>query len=156
MSKATTFIIEPDRDLALQLSDLLKKLGYQVLAIAGSEQEARDKLQQFSPQIILTNIHLASTPEGVAFVKWVADELDIPMIYLSKDVGNTTLVRTQSAGPFGYLFWPFENQNTYATIELALYHHQMEKNILEKQNWLNAILRSVDEGITRRQSTGGD
>ena len=147
MSKATTFIIEPDHDLALQLRDLLKKLGYQVLAIAGSEQEARDKLQQFSPQIILTNIHLASTPEGVAFVKWVADELDIPMIYLSKDVGNTTLVRTQSAGPFGYLFWPFENQNTYATIELALYHHQMEKNILEKQNWLNAILRSVDEGI---------
>lgn len=147
MSKATTFIIEPDHDLALQLRDLLKKLGYQVLAIAGSEQEARDKLKQFSPQIILTNIHLASTPEGVAFVKWVADELDIPMIYLSKDVGNTTLVRTQSAGPFGYLFWPFENLNTYATIELALYHHQMEKSILEKQNWLNAILRSVDEGI---------
>jgi PAS domain S-box-containing protein len=147
MSKATTFIIESDRDLALQLRDLLKKLGYQVLGIAGSEQEARDKLQRFSPQIILMNIHLASNPQGVTFVKWVAEELDIPMIYLSKDVGNTTLVRTQTAGPFGYLFWPFENQNTYATIELARYHHQMEKNILEKQNWLNAILRSVDEGI---------
>ena len=147
MSKATTFIIESDRDVALQLRDLLKKLGYQVLAIAGSEQEARDKLQRFSPQIILMNIHLASNPQGVGFVKWVAEELDIPMVYLSKDVGDTTLVRTQTAGPFGYLFWPFENQNTYATIELARYHHQMEKNILEKQNWLNAILRSVDEGI---------
>jgi PAS domain S-box-containing protein len=118
-----------------------------VLALAGSEQEAREKLQQFSPQIILTNIHLASTPDGVEFVKWVADQLDVPMVYLSKDVGNTTLVRTQSAGPFGYLFYPFEKQNTFATIELAIHHHQMEKSILEKQNWLNAILRSVDEGI---------
>jgi PAS domain S-box-containing protein len=147
MPKATTIIIEPDNDLALQLRDRLQRLGYRVLALAGSEQEALYKIQLFSPQIVLMDIYFSSTPEGVGVVKLLTEQRDIPIVYLSKDVGNTTLARARSAGPFGYLFWPFEDQNTYATIELALYHHQMEKNILEKQNWLNAILRSIDEGV---------
>ena len=147
MTKATTVIIEPDQELALQLRDRLRQLGYRVLAMAGSEEEAQYKVQQFTPQIVLINIHFASTPEGVEVAKLITEQLDIPIIYLIKDVGDTTLTRTQSASPFGYLFWPFEDQNTYTSIELALHHHQMEKNILEKQNWLNAILRSIDEGV---------
>ncbi|MGA9378756.1 MAG: diguanylate cyclase, partial [Phormidium sp.] len=74
-------------------------------------------------------------------------QLDIPVVYLTAYADKETLKRAKLTLPFGYLIKPFEERELQTTIEMALYKNQIEKELREKSQWFNAILKSIGDGV---------
>jgi PAS domain S-box-containing protein len=57
-------------------------------------------------------------------------------------------------GPFGYIFRPFDDKYIFATIEIALIRHKMEKKLYQSRQWLNTTLTSIGDGVIATDEQG--
>ncbi len=69
------------------------------------------------------------------------------MIYITGSIGQTTIQRAKSTGPFGYIFKPFDDKQIYAMIETALLRHHLEGELREGRRWLHAVLNGINDGV---------
>ena len=79
---------------------------------------------------------------------------NIPIIYIAGSVGENTIQRAKSTGPFGYVFKPFDEKQLYTTIETALLRHQLESELREGRQWLNAVLDGINDGVIALDNHG--
>ena len=117
--KASILVIDDDEKLLEILASTLDDSGYEVKALATSD-EAYAILKHWSPDLILCDINLeTSTMGGFTFYEKV-QELehlqDIPFIFLT-GLTDEVLVRTgKELGVDDYLTKPISDQNLLATI----------------------------------------
>jgi PAS domain S-box-containing protein len=149
MSGEKILIVEDDPISALVAQGLLEKEGYQVVGIASTGEKAVALAMQEHPNVILMDIRLGGKGEldGVQTAQMLNDQLDSPIIYLTDNIGNETLRRSKATKPFAYIFKPFEGKQLFATIETTIYRHKMERKIQESEQWLNAVLNNIGEGV---------
>lgn len=147
MTKASILLAIINPLIAADLQDQLLQLGYPILDVCDSEERTLSQVRSIHPQLVIMGTGLGSSDSGFQVANIIAQELDIPLIYLVNQAGEKTLQRSQAVGPYGYLFYPVDTQRLYVTIELALEHHKMNRALANKQNWLNAILGSIGDGV---------
>jgi CheY-like chemotaxis protein len=73
------------------------------------------------------DIQLAGEMDGTQAAEKIHELYDIPVVYLTAFSDDLTLNRAKNAEPFGYMLKPFEEKKLHATIEIALYKHQIDK-----------------------------
>lgn len=132
---------------ALELQRLLTSVGYETIGTVHNGEEAVAIAEANRPDIVLIDIRLKGKLDGVQAADLMYERFDIPVVYLTSQMGDTTLRRSKVTEPFGYLFKPFDEKILYTIIEVAIFHHQMEKRLKENQQRLNAILTSVGDGL---------
>jgi diguanylate cyclase (GGDEF)-like protein/PAS domain S-box-containing protein len=140
-------VVEDESVVALSLRKKLESLGYEVPAVCGSGEEALAKVTTVQPDAILMDIMLAGQLDGVATAQRILDRYRVPIIYLTAYSDERTLQRAKHTAPFGYLIKPFEGRELRSTLEMALYRHQMEKQLEDQKRWLTATLRSIGDGV---------
>ena len=126
MAQARILIVEDEGVVALALQKPLENKGYQVIATVPSGEEALQKAVEEHPDVVLMDIHLAGDMDGVVAAQHIRDHFHIPVIYLTAYSDDNTLRRAKITDPFGYIVKPFNAQELYAAIEVALYKHQAE------------------------------
>ena len=132
MSNAQILVVEDEYIVAKDIQNSLEKLGYTVPAIAASGEEAINKIREIQPSLVLMDIVLKGTMDGVETANQIRTKFDIPIIYLTAYSDEKTLQRAKITEPFGYLLKPFEERELYSTIEMALYKQEMEKEHLKR------------------------
>jgi DNA-binding NarL/FixJ family response regulator len=65
VSEKTVVIVEDEVLLALELEDLCADLNCQVLGVAASAQEAREKFAGLRPDMLITDMELAEGSDGI-------------------------------------------------------------------------------------------
>ena len=139
MATARILVVEDESIVALDLQERLMELGYSVPAIAASGEQALGLVRQIRPDLILMDIHLRGTMDGVDAADRIRDQFDLPVVFLTAFSDESTLQRARFAGPFGYLVKPFEIENAQSTIEMALYRHQLDRRLKENARFLAAL-----------------
>ncbi|HCV42193.1 MAG TPA: hypothetical protein DGH68_01825 [Bacteroidetes bacterium] len=124
---ARIVIVEDENITALDIRSRLQGLGYQVLATASSGGEALEKVAEFRPDLVLMDIVLKGSMDGVQAAGMIRSQHNIPVVYLTAFSDNDTLQRARVTEPFGYVLKPFEERDLHSTIEMALYKHRMEE-----------------------------
>ena len=147
MDKTKIMIVEDENIVALDIQNRLGKLGYQVAGRAATGQEAINMAAEIRPDLILMDIRLKGNIDGITAAEEIRAHLDIPMIYLTAYSDETTLQRAKITEPYGYLLKPFEDRDLQTTIAMALYRHQIERELRESQRWLATTLRSIGDGV---------
>lgn len=133
MDRATRIMIVEDLNItALDLKNRLRKMGYEVCALAGEGEEAIEKAQQVRPDLILMDIRLKGEIDGVQAAEKIREKLDIPVIYLTAHADETTLQRAMVTQPYGYVLKPFEEKELRITIEMAMHRHREEAKLREQ------------------------
>ncbi len=133
MERAARIMIVEDLSItALDLKNRLRRMGYEVLALAGSGEEAIQKAEETRPDLILMDIRLKGDMDGVEAAQRIREKLDIPVIYLTAHADDTTLQRAMVTGPYGYVLKPFEEKELRITIEMALHRHRGEVRLREQ------------------------
>lgn len=140
-------IAEDEMSVAQELRELLEKLDYRVLDIASSSTEVLHKAQKLQPEIILMNTRLKGNKDGIQTGRLLHALHDTPIIYVIDYDGQATIRRATSTGPFGYIFRPFDEKQIFATIEIALIRHQLERKLQQSRQWLNTTLTSIGDGV---------
>ena len=110
MFNTNILIVTNERNVAHDIREHLINLGYKVVGIATSNEEAIAKIEETKPDLILTDIRLNGAREGIKTGKLIHATYNTPIIYLTRSVGETTIQRAKSSGPFGYIFEPFDGK----------------------------------------------
>ena len=154
MSVTDILIVEDNQAVAQELRTQLEALGYQVMDIAASGQEAIEKTRTLCPQIVLMNIRLRGTVDGFQTSCDIREEYDTPVIYMMDHSSQATIRRAGATGPFGYIFRPFDGKQIFATIEIAVIRHQLESQLQQSKQWLNTTLTSIGDGVIATDEQG--
>ena len=119
-----------------------KKLGYEVIGIVSTGPKAIQKAQDSSPDLVLMDIMLKGSMDGITAAHEIYRLLKIPIIYLSAYADAQTLKRAQKIPAYGYLVKPYKIADITTTITIALSKFEedsrTESNLLKQQK-LNQI-----------------
>jgi PAS domain S-box-containing protein len=147
-------IVEDNQLPAQELREQLEELGYRVIDIARSGEEAIEKTKKLSPHIVLMNMRRTGTMDGIEIGSQIRNDYDTPVIYMTDYGSQTTIRRAGATGPFGYIFRPFDKKQIFATIEIAVIRHQLESQLQQSRQWLNTTLTSIGDGVIATDEQG--
>ncbi len=108
MNNENILIVEDEKIIALDLQRRLERFGYSVIGMASDGAEAISLARERSPDIILMDIMLAGSMDGIEAAKQIRAQLAIPVIFLTAYTDEKTLERAKEVEPFGYIIKPFK------------------------------------------------
>ncbi len=131
------------------IRDALIVRGYDVPYVVTSADELMLAVERFHPDIILMDILLEGTGDGIDAAGKVAVRHDIPVIYLTGHTDRDILDRAKATGPYGFLVKPVNINELVITVEFALYRHGMGKMLKQSEQRYRAIVESAPVMICR-------
>ncbi|MFT6000697.1 MAG: CheY-like chemotaxis protein, partial [Neolewinella sp.] len=120
MSKKTILIVEDEPIIAADLQDRLVDLGYQVVANVDNGEDALLEIREEAPNLILMDIHLAGTLDGIETAIRLRETTNTSLIFLTSNSDEVTFKRARQAGPQAFISKPFRGRDLAHAIELAI------------------------------------
>ena len=147
MKASRILVVEDDRILAMSLQSQLRKLGYEVPITVHTGEDAIRRTAELQPQLVLMDIQLQGTMDGVEAASVIHARFRIPVIYLTAYSTPEILERAKITAPSGYILKPYEDRELHINIECALCKDTMERKLEERERWLAATLMSIGDGV---------
>ncbi|MUG98174.1 response regulator [Scytonema sp. UIC 10036] len=140
-------IVEDEWVVAIDVRDCLEALGFSVVAIAASGEEAIIKARELRPDIVFMDIRLEGEMDGIQAAQQIWNELQIPIIYATGYSDKATVDRAIATEPFGYVLKPIKESDLYAAITLALQQQARAIQFREDRKWMATILKAIGDGV---------
>lgn len=147
-------IVEDEAIVALDIQNRLRLLGYEIVSVVCSGEEAIEAAAKLTPELILMDIMLDGDIDGIEAAAIIRDRHRIPVVYLTAYADEKTLQRAKITEPFGYIIKPFEDRELGITIEMALYKHTIERKLVENEKWLATTLNSIGDAVLTTDERG--
>jgi CheY-like chemotaxis protein len=103
MAEGSILIVEDESLIARDIKLSLEGLGYGVVDIASSGEEAIQKTRELNPGLVLMDIMLKGDVDGIEAAEVIYRELDIPVVFLTAHSNDSIVERAKAANPYGYL-----------------------------------------------------
>jgi len=136
VSKTRILIVEDEMIVAEDLACKLGKLGYEISGTTRYGEDAIIHARELRPDLVLMDIQLAGTMNGIEAAGIIGLEYDLPVIYLTAHSDRATLEQAKVTESFGYLLKPFDDRVLGIHIEMALYKHQAERKLRQAHDEL--------------------
>lgn len=120
MGKVRILIVEDELIIAEDIRMQLLNLGYEVTGMAVSYNEALDNIMGDLPDLVLVDINIDGTKDGIELGSFLKTDAEIPFIYLTSHADKQTVLRAKETQPDAYLLKPFKADNLFTSIEIAL------------------------------------
>ena len=133
MGKVKIVVVEDEIIIADHLCETLENLGYEVFEPAISYTEGKELIDTERPDIAILDINLSGRKDGIDLAKYIRENHDIPFIFLTSFADKATLERAKQVNPPAYLIKPFNKEELYTSIEIALFNYQKTKNVEVKK-----------------------
>ncbi|MGB7392965.1 MAG: response regulator, partial [Pricia sp.] len=113
-------IVEDNVIIADDMQSMLEEIGYEIVDNVIVYEQAEEVLKNQQVDLVLIDIILASDKTGIDLGKHIRANYDIPFIFVTSNSDRATVENAKSVKPNGYLVKPFEQQDLYTSIEIAL------------------------------------
>lgn len=144
-------VVEDERVAAEDIRRRLESWGYHVPAIVSSGEEAVQTAERTRPDLLLMDIKLKGTMDGVEAARRIRAKNDIPVIYATSYTDTATLQRAKDTDPLGVINKPYDDFEMRSVIEHALVKRSMERRMGEVEERLRRLLaRTADLVLLRR------
>jgi len=118
--KTSILILEDEIIIAKSIKLHLETNGYSA-EIATSPEEAIRLLEQQSFDLLLSDINLRHTIDGISFAQQFVPERT-PVVFLTAYSDLQTLQKAELVMPYAYLLKPFHKEQLLLTINLSMAH----------------------------------
>jgi two-component system response regulator LytT len=138
MSKIKVLIVEDELIIAEDMKLMLEELGYEVVGVASDSKEAVDILTTNLPDIALIDLMLRQGDDGVSLARSIKENYGLPVIFITSHSDKATVDRAKEVHPEGYIVKPFEKDDLYTSIEIALSNFlqiRAKKQAKEEENY---------------------
>ncbi|TAL36113.1 MAG: hybrid sensor histidine kinase/response regulator [Spirochaetes bacterium] len=133
MYKTQILIVEDEPILALDIMETLERHGFSDIHMVSSGEEALRHIERNRVSLVLMDIYLQGSLDGVQTVELLKKHGDFPVIYLTASTDDATMQRAKITAPFGYIHKPFKERELLVTIEMALYKHDIDEQLRERE-----------------------
>ena len=149
MDSARVFIVEDEALIAMDLKDRLEQYHYIVCGTVARGEEAVRQIEQWRPDAVLMDINLAGTMNGIETAAKLREKLDVPVVYLTAFSDPELVKRAAHTAPYGYLLKPFNEQELYSTLEMALFKHGMERRLRGSERRFRTLFEQAAVGVAQ-------
>jgi CheY-like chemotaxis protein len=120
MENIKVMVVEDENIVALDIKNKLKSLGFIVLPVISSGEEAIEKAREYKPDLILMDIILKGKMDGIDAAKKILETLKIPILYLTANTNVEILERARQIENCRYIIKPFHENELENTIKMLL------------------------------------
>ncbi len=147
MPKIKILIVEDNFIIAEDLKNILIDLGYEVVDIVMNYYEAIETIVTQQPDLCLLDIVIKGEKDGVDLAQTINEDFGIPFLFITSHSDKTTVERAKETKPKGYIVKPFDKEDVYASVEIAVASTKIapqKPSVLIRQNGvLNRVF--IDE-----------
>jgi CheY-like chemotaxis protein len=154
VKKESVLIVEDDFIVAKVIEKNLIDLGYAVVGLVATGEEAIAKVGSERPDLVLMDIQLLGEMDGITASEKIRAAFNIPVIFLTALSDKQTFDRALVTAPYGYIIKPFSQNTLSATIRVALNKKQADQKITDLHSWLDSTMSSLPEGIITINAAG--
>jgi PAS domain S-box-containing protein len=140
-------VVEDEFVTGLEIRARLGDMGYEVLDVLCSGEEAITKAGILIPDIMIMDITLSGEMNGIEAADIIRKKYSIPVIFLTAHSDDATIQNAIHSEPFGYLIKPLDERVLSTTIRMALYKHAMDKVVLESEQRYRSIAELIDDAL---------
>lgn len=140
-------LVEDERIVAFDLKRQLQGFGYHVGAVIASGEQAVSLIAAEKPDLVLMDIHLEGSMDGIEAAVQIRAMHQVPVIFLTAYAEDDTLHRALDSRPFGYLIKPCEGRELHATIQMALARREDEIAVEQSEERLQLALNAGALGV---------
>jgi len=112
-------IVEDEFIIAQDLRRILISLGYAVMGMAKSADEALDKISNEKPDLVVLDIHILGDLDGTQLALKIRELYGLPYIYITSYSDSDTLAQMTATQPLGYILKPFEKRDIRVALQLG-------------------------------------
>jgi two-component system, response regulator PdtaR len=141
-------VVEDEGIVLLHIKRTLESLGYIVMGMAASGEDAIMRAMSDRPDLVLMDIILKGEVDGIDAAEKIRRLFHIPVIYLTAHADEATLQRAKITEPFGYIVKPFRDRDLHIAIQFALYKAKMETE-------RNALIRQLEGALAEVRTLSG-
>jgi len=150
LPRTRLMLVEDERVVAMNLSQRLGMLGYDVHAVASSGAEALERASQAWPDVVLMDIRIDGNIDGIETAEQLNSIRPVPVVYLTAHSDEATLARARGSRPFGYLLKPFSEREMHATIQMALARFEAQETLRASRDEVRRLADELDLRVRER------
>ena len=134
MAKIRVGIVEDELIIGESIADELRDMGYEPIGPAINYTEGLALIENEKPDIILLDIVLSGKKDGIDLAWEIKSNYNIPYIFLTSHADKITVERAKKVDPPAYLVKPFNADELYSAIEIALYNYSHKTRVASVPN----------------------
>lgn len=128
-------VVEDESIVAKDIQVCLRKLGYNVVGVFPTGEQAVEEAESLNPDLVMMDIMLKGQMSGIEAAHAIRKERDIPVIFLTAYTDRNTVDKAKESEPYGYIIKPFKEIDIQTAIEIALYKHSRELEVKKERDF---------------------
>lgn len=120
MKQIKILVVEDDMIIAADISMTLSQHNYDVIGMAPRGEMAYEMLKDNTPDLVLMDITLKGSWDGIETAKRLQEIRSTPIIFLTANTDQATFDQAKDIRPYAFLGKPFNPTEIIRTIELAV------------------------------------
>lgn len=110
-------IVEDEAIIAMDILNILKKLGFLESEVVTSGEESIRKAADMRPDLVLMDIKLKGKLDGIQAARQIINQFSIPVVYLTAFGDEVTIKKAEDTNPLGFIQKPFEERELSAILK---------------------------------------
>jgi PAS domain S-box-containing protein len=148
-------IVENEGLVGCDMATTLGNLGYVVVAICASGEEALERLDELRPDLVLMDVHLAGQLDGIDTARELQRRSRVAIVYVTACADLDTVARARETHPHGYLLKPFNHDELRLAVEVASQRHFEENERQRREHSYFEAFQSLADGVIAADLSGG-
>ncbi|MBD2761319.1 response regulator [Kocuria sp. cx-455] len=115
----TVVVAEDEALIRMDIVEMLREAGYNVVAEAENGQRAVDLAREHTPDLVLMDVKMP-VMDGITAAEHIAEERIAPVVLLTAFSQRELVERAREAGAMAYVVKPFTVDDVVPAIEIAM------------------------------------
>ena len=147
-------IVENEGLVGCDLAATLSGMGYDVAGLCRSGEEALQLADDLRPDVVLMDVHLAGTLDGIETARQMSQRSPVAVIYLTASADQATVARARETHPYGYMLKPYKEDELRSTVEVAAARHREEQRRRRQEHSFLQAFQSLADAVIAADLTG--
>lgn len=143
MSNYQILVVEDETLVARDIQNKLTRLGHHVPQTVISGQAALESVAESRPDLVLMDIRLKGSLDGIQTAAKLRALFNLPVIYLTAFSDAETVKRARGTQPLGYIHKPLTVKSLGTAIQIGMDRHAENSALAEEYQQYQASQRNL-------------